>query len=67
MEFKLVKVTIREAFKLTDIEHIILGVKAANTSAIRVYQGAGFSTYNSGGNQGAHDHDEFQMIIHRKA
>jgi ribosomal protein S18 acetylase RimI-like enzyme len=61
-----VRATIREVFKLPYIEHIILGVKAANTSAIRVYQRAGFYSYNSGGNQAALDDDGLQkMIIHR--
>jgi len=66
MGLKLVAATIREAFKLPNIEHIILGVKADNTSAIRVYRGAGFYSYNSGGDHAAPDDDRlYKMIIHR--
>ena len=66
MGLKLVRAAIREAFKQIGIEHIILRVKAANISAIRVYQSAGFYSYNSGGNQAALDDDGLQkMVIHR--
>jgi ribosomal protein S18 acetylase RimI-like enzyme len=41
----LVKAVIDEAFKLADIEQIILEVAEGNTSAIRVYEQAGFRTY----------------------
>jgi len=41
----LVKAVIDEAFKLPDIEQIILEVAEGNISAIRVYEQAGFRTY----------------------
>lgn len=41
----LVKVVIDEAFKLPDIEQIILEVVEGNISAIRVYEQAGFQTH----------------------
>jgi ribosomal protein S18 acetylase RimI-like enzyme len=42
----LVKAVVDEAFKLPDIRQIVLGVREENTSAIRVYEGAGFLTFN---------------------
>jgi len=43
----LVRTTIRMAFKISDIEQIMLGVNENNKSAIRVYEQAGFKTFNS--------------------
>lgn len=53
----LVKATIREAFTLPDIEQIMLGVKEGNLSAVRVYEQAGFQTYNS-----ETDQDDFRIM-----
>jgi RimJ/RimL family protein N-acetyltransferase len=57
----LVNATVREAFKIPDIEQIVLGVKEGNISAIRVYEQAGFKTYNLETNK----YDFRIMIIHR--
>lgn len=57
----LVNATVREAFKIPDIEQIVLGVKEGNISAIRVYEQAGFKTYN----QETDNYDFRIMIIQR--
>jgi RimJ/RimL family protein N-acetyltransferase len=54
--------TLRDAFKDPQIEHIILGVKEGNMSAIRVYEQAGFQPYNAGGDEGFR-----MMVFHRDA
>jgi ribosomal protein S18 acetylase RimI-like enzyme len=54
----LAQATIQEAFKISGIEQIVLGVREGNMSAIRVYEQAGFRTYN--------ENDSFlTMIIQR--
>jgi RimJ/RimL family protein N-acetyltransferase len=57
----LVKEVLQTAFNIPDMEKVILGVNAGNLSAIRVYEQAGFQTYQSETND-----DEYHvMIIHR--
>jgi RimJ/RimL family protein N-acetyltransferase len=41
----LTKATIRQAFKVSDVDQIVLGVREGNISAIRVYEQAGFRSY----------------------
>ena len=64
---ELVRATLHQAFICRSIDQVILGVKSANNSAIRVYQDAGFISYNSSLAHGEIDDDDLQMmIIHRK-
>jgi len=41
----LIKATLHEAFKISNIDHVVLGVKEDNLRAIRVYEQAGFQPY----------------------
>jgi ribosomal protein S18 acetylase RimI-like enzyme len=41
----LVKTLIDEAYKIPGMQHIVLGVREGNLPAIRVYEQAGFITY----------------------
>jgi len=62
----LIKTTICEAFKISDIEQIVLAVKKENMSAIRVYEQAGFTIYNSVGKKMESSEDGLQnMVIYR--
>ena len=57
----LARAALREAFKLADIEQIVLTVKEGNISARRVYEQAGFQPYSSEPNK-----DGEQMMIIRR-
>jgi ribosomal protein S18 acetylase RimI-like enzyme len=63
----LVKAAIDEAFNLAAIEQIVLGVKAGNMSAIRVYEQAGFQTYQPEGSETEVNEDGLLMVIRRDA
>jgi RimJ/RimL family protein N-acetyltransferase len=64
----LVIAVIEKAFRLPDIEQIVLGVNESNKSAMRVYEQAGFRTLESG-----HVGEETtevgfrRMVLHRKS
>jgi ribosomal protein S18 acetylase RimI-like enzyme len=64
--FNLVKTVVDEAFRLPNIDKVVLGVREGNTSAIRVYKQAGFLTYSpSEIKTEGHDDAFRKMIIHR--
>ena len=65
---QLLQTTIHEAFKLPDLEQIVLGVITTNESAKKIYEQAGFKEF------GTHPHylkigdkyfDERLMVLHR--
>jgi RimJ/RimL family protein N-acetyltransferase len=63
----LVEAAIDEAFKISAIKQIVLGVREGNISAIRVYEQAGFDPYNPKGSEGKFmDGCERMMIIRRE-
>jgi len=61
----LVSAVIDEAFKIPDIEQVVLSVKQGNMSAIRVYEQAGFVPYSAEGMKTKSDSDGQIMIICR--
>jgi RimJ/RimL family protein N-acetyltransferase len=61
----LVSALLDEAFKLSDIEQVILGVVKGNMSAIRVYEQAGLELCNPEGREIDMNEDELRMIIRR--
>ena len=62
----LVKAVIQEAFKISDLEQIVLGVQEGNVRAIRIYEQAGFLTYKTEESQaGVNDAGFRTMIICR--
>jgi RimJ/RimL family protein N-acetyltransferase len=61
----LVKAVIRQAFRISDIEQIVLGVKAGNMAAIRVYDQAGFLTYKAEDSEEEGSHVGFRTMIIR--
>jgi RimJ/RimL family protein N-acetyltransferase len=64
--FNLVKTVVDEAFRLPDIDKVVLGVKEGNLSAIRVYEQAGFLNYSPAENETERHDDSFRtMMIHR--
>jgi RimJ/RimL family protein N-acetyltransferase len=62
----LVKTLVDEAFKIPDIRQIVLGVREENTSAIRVYEGAGFLTFNPVGIDPEDNNIGFRQMIFRR-
>jgi len=64
----LVNATLAEAFKLPQIDQVLLEVKEGNMSAIRVYEQAGFVTYHAVGQDGEVINDGTRrMIINRES
>jgi RimJ/RimL family protein N-acetyltransferase len=61
----LVKAVIDEAFKISGLEQIVLGVQEGNMSAIRVYEQAGFLTYTIEGSGEEGDVGYRIMVIRR--
>jgi len=59
----LTNATIREAFSISDVNQIVLGVRETNMSAIRVYEQAGFKIYHSNMEGVNSRHDGFQVMI----
>jgi ribosomal-protein-alanine N-acetyltransferase len=59
----LVQTVLAEAFKNPDMEKVVLGVKEGNLSAIRVYEQAGFRTYQAGGREAEMQEEGRMMII----
>jgi RimJ/RimL family protein N-acetyltransferase len=65
----LLKVLINEAFKIQEIEQLVIGVMANNESAKRIYSNAGFKEYGLHRNYskvGEKYLDECFMILERK-
>ena len=63
----LTKITVQEAFRVSDFERIVLGVREENISAISVYEQAGFETLEMDNFNGDANSSEFRiMIIQRK-
>jgi ribosomal protein S18 acetylase RimI-like enzyme len=62
----LVKTVVDEAFKLPDIRQIVLGVREENTSAIRVYERAGFLIFNPVGIDPDDKNIGFRQMIFRR-
>lgn len=54
------------AFQIPDVEQVVLGVYPGNTSAIRVYEQAGFPTDNRERRELADYKEHLQMSIHRE-
>lgn len=61
----LIKAVLQEAFKLSGIDQVVLAVVKGNLRAIRVYEQAGFETYNLAGRETDVNNDELRMIIRR--
>ena len=62
----LTKAVLHEAFKLSSIEQIVLDVKEGNKPAFRVYEQAGFQTYQAAATETEIKNDgDLMMIIHR--
>jgi RimJ/RimL family protein N-acetyltransferase len=59
----LIRATFQEAFKITNIDRVVLGVKEDNLRAIRVYEQAGFQLYPPEPTKNGY----LIMIIHRTA
>jgi RimJ/RimL family protein N-acetyltransferase len=62
----LVEATIRNAFRIPDIEQVFLEVKEGNKIAIRVYEQAGFQDYHAEGNETEVSNDSLRMMIIRQ-
>lgn len=62
---ELVNAVLREGFKLAGIEQIVLGVTKGNTSAIRVYEQAGFQPYHAEGRGTGRNEGDLRMIIRK--
>jgi len=59
----LIQATVTEGFNASAVDKIILEVKADNTSAIRVYEQAGFQTYIPA--MAVREENTIYMVIHR--
>jgi RimJ/RimL family protein N-acetyltransferase len=62
----LVKAVIHEAFKISGLEQIELEVKKGNMSAIRVYEQAGFQTFNTEGGEAEINKGSLRFMIIRR-
>lgn len=62
----LVKAVVEEAFKLPEINQIVLGVMTGNKSAIRVYEQAGFEKILTEGGAGGLRSECDRMMIRRR-
>jgi RimJ/RimL family protein N-acetyltransferase len=66
---ELLKMAIQEGFKIPEIEQLLLGVVATNTSANRIYEQAGFQQYGLLKNYfkaGNAYSDQRLMVLYRK-
>jgi ribosomal protein S18 acetylase RimI-like enzyme len=64
--YSLIKTVVEEAFRLAYIDKIVLGVRENNISANRVYEQAGFLTYQPEQTEKPADQQGFRkMILHR--
>lgn len=61
--FNLVKTVVDEAFRLPNIDKVVLGVREGNISAIRVYKKAGFLTYTPSEIETERHDDAFRKMI----
>ena len=61
----LIKAVLHEAFKIPNMEQVVLGVHKGNMSAIRIYEQAGFQIYDLAGYEAENNKDGLRMIIRR--
>lgn len=61
----LIKAVLHEAFKLPNMEQVVLGVHKGNMSAIRIYEQAGFQIYDLGGCETENNKEGLRMMIRR--
>lgn len=62
----LTNAVIHEAFSISDINKIVLGVRKGNMSAIRVYDQAGFQPYHSDEPGDEAGHDDYRIMVIRR-